>query len=102
MPDVKVIRVLIKGCIPNLKQPLSRSLAKQVYSNLDEYDIIYLDFISIEIMSPSFGDEIFRVFQNRNPSIILIPMNINDDVFKVYRHTLYRKIELDKQMGLFP
>jgi biotin operon repressor/anti-sigma regulatory factor (Ser/Thr protein kinase) len=54
---------------------ISRSQAKRLMAGLEEYKIITLDFANAHEIGQGFADEIFRVFQNRNPSVQLVYKN---------------------------
>lgn len=58
----------------------SRSLAKRVVTNLDKFDQVELDFANVETAGQGFADEIFRVWQSRNPSVQLRAVNANPNV----------------------
>lgn len=66
--------------------PVSRSQAKRLCNGLDRFHIIVLDFEGIEWMGQGFADQIFRVFANEHPEITLSPVNMNEDIQKMYRH----------------
>ena len=57
-----------------LGNPVARSQARRILRRLDEFEEIIFDFQGIDFMGQGFADEIFRVFQNRHPSIRLIPL----------------------------
>ncbi len=59
---------------------ISRSQAKKVLSGLEKYKKIIFDFNGIDLIGQGFADEIFRVWQNSHPDIILEPINMNDTV----------------------
>ncbi len=68
--------------------PISRSQAKRLCNGLERFKTIELDFESIEWMGQGFADQIFRVFANEHPKIIIKPVNMNADVKKMYKHVL--------------
>lgn len=59
---------------------ISRSQAKKVLLGLEKYKKIIFDFRGVEIIGQGFADEIFRVFQNAHPDIVLEPVNMTDTV----------------------
>ncbi|MBR3180656.1 DUF4325 domain-containing protein [Candidatus Saccharibacteria bacterium] len=59
---------------------ISRSQAKKMLSNLEKYKKIILDFNNIDLIGQGFADEVFRVFQNAHPDIILEPINTNETI----------------------
>ena len=65
---------------------LSRSQARRLTTGLESYKRIVFDFKGVAEIGQAFADEIFRVFQNRNPSIKLEFANADNAVtFMIYR-----------------
>ena len=58
----------------------SRSEAKRVTMNLENFKVIELDFSEVETVGQAFADEIFRVWQSRHPDIKLVPTRANENV----------------------
>lgn len=58
----------------------SRSEAKRVTLNLQNFKIIELDFSEVETVGQAFADEIFRVWQGRHPGIKLVPTHTNENI----------------------
>lgn len=58
----------------------SRSEAKRVTMNLENFKVIELDFSGVDTVGQAFADEIFRVWQSRHPDIQLIPTNANENI----------------------
>ena len=56
--------------------PFLRSLKKR----------LVFDFSEIDFMGQGFADEIFRVFQNRHPDIVLTVNNANEEVAGMIQH----------------
>ena len=77
--------------------PISRSQAKRVCDRLDNFKEVVFDFSDIEWMGQSFAHQVFVVFSNQNPKIKLIPINMNDDVKKMYNHVMIGKDKADEQ-----
>ncbi|MFA5385213.1 MAG: STAS-like domain-containing protein [Eubacteriales bacterium] len=65
---------------------MSRSQAKRLLARVDHFKEAVLDFEDVVIIGQAFADEIFRVFQNEHPEIILIPVNAHPDVERMIRH----------------
>ena len=59
---------------------ISRSQAKKLLIGLEKYKKIIFDFSGVDLIGQSFADEIFRVYQNSHPKIILEPINMNDTI----------------------
>ena len=77
--------------------PISRSQAKRVCDRLDNFKEVVFDFSDIEWMGQGFAHQVFVVFSNKNPKIKLIPINMNDDVKKMYNHVMIGKGKADEQ-----
>lgn len=56
---------------------VSRSQARRLTIGLDEFDRIALDFSKVKELGQGFADEIFRVFQNKNPKKVIEVRNAN-------------------------
>jgi len=59
---------------------ISRSQARRVLVGLEKFKIILFDFDKVPMIGQAFADEIFRVFQNKNPQIKLETANMNESV----------------------
>lgn len=73
--------------------PVSRSQARRVLNSLEKFEEIILDFENIEWMGQGFAHQIFVVFKNNYPDIQLTPVNMNEDVTKMYNHVINTKSE---------
>ena len=71
--------------------PISRSQAKRLCARLNVFSEIELDFKGVSSMGQGFADEVFRVFQNKNPEIKIIASNMTEDVERMYKHVVNRK-----------
>jgi len=67
---------------------VSRSQARRLLARFERFKEVCLDFSKIEFIGQAFADEIFRVYQNENPSIRIIWMCANDDVEKMISRIL--------------
>ena len=45
-------------------------------------------------MAQGFADELFRVYQNANPGVKLIPINMNKEVEFMYLHSIGKRRDL--------
>ncbi|MDE7389929.1 MAG: DUF4325 domain-containing protein [Lachnospiraceae bacterium] len=73
--------------------PVSRSQAKRICYRLDEhFSEVILDFEDVEWMGQGFAHQIFCVFQEEHPDIILTIKNMNEDVRKMYAHVRAEKL----------
>lgn len=59
---------------------VSRSQARRIVSNLENFSKVILDFSDVKNIGQGFSDEIFRVFKNKHPDIELDPINMSPDV----------------------
>lgn len=59
---------------------ISRSQARRVLHGLDKFKIILLDFQDIPVVGQAFADEIYRVFQNKYPGILIKEENMSEGV----------------------
>jgi anti-sigma regulatory factor (Ser/Thr protein kinase) len=67
---------------------ISRSQAKRITANLDDFAKVTLDFTKVHIVGQGFVDQIFRVFQTQRPELIITYINANEDVeFMLKRST---------------
>lgn len=67
---------------------ISRSQAKRVVRNLEKFHTILLDFSGIATVGQGFADEIFRVYQNDNPDIQILPVNANADIERMIKRVV--------------
>ena len=54
---------------------VSRSQAKRLLARVDRFNTVILDFQDVDSIGRAFADEIFRVFEKNNPSILLMTIN---------------------------
>ncbi|HEY4528565.1 MAG TPA: DUF4325 domain-containing protein [Candidatus Paceibacterota bacterium] len=59
---------------------ISRSQARRILHGLEKFKIILLDFDKVPLVGQAFADEIYRVFQNKHPSIKIQEINMSDAV----------------------
>lgn len=59
---------------------VSRSEAKRLTQNLEQFREVVVDFQGVEGIGQGFADEIFRVWQSAHSEIRLTPVNMNDAV----------------------
>ncbi len=70
---------------------VSRSQAKRICYRLDSFEEVTLDFFGIEWMGQAFAHQMFVLYQNEHPEILLNPINMNDDVKGMYNHVINTK-----------
>jgi len=66
--------------------PVSRSQAKRVCNRLDSFKEVIVDFEGISWMGQGFAHQLFVVFAKEHPEIRLTPVNMNEDITKMYNH----------------
>lgn len=71
--------------------PVSRSQAKRLCARLNVFKEIELDFEGVSDIGQGFADEVFRVFQDRNPEIIIKAINMTPNVERMFKHVTFRK-----------
>jgi hypothetical protein len=71
--------------------PVSRSQAKRVCNRLENFEEVILDFEGISWMGQGFAHQLFAVFPKEHPDIRLVPVNMNEDVSKMYIHVVETK-----------
>ncbi len=59
---------------------ISRSQAKRVMQNLEGFSHIMLDFRGIETVGQGFVDEVFRVYQQKHPHVLIQYRHANENV----------------------
>ena len=59
---------------------LSRSQAKRLLTRVDLFKEVVLDFNDISYIGQAFADEIFRVFRNEHPEVVISTVNTTDDI----------------------
>jgi hypothetical protein len=62
------------------EQLVSRSQAKRIMNRVERFRNVVLDFAGVDMVGRSFVDEIFRVFSQRHPEIVIAPINMNAQV----------------------
>jgi DNA-binding transcriptional ArsR family regulator len=70
------------------REYVSRSEARRLLHGLEQFSVATLDFKNVRSMGQAFADEIFRVFQQRHPTVRLEPTNMGSAVRSVVRHVL--------------
>lgn len=81
-----------------LLQPdyVSRSEARRLLVNLEKFREIIFDFRDVRSVGQGFADEVFRVFADRNPHIVLRPENAGPAVMAMIKH-VSREASLNRQ-----
>ena len=61
-------------------QLLSRSEARRVTVGLERFRHVTIDFTGVDLVGQGFCDEVFRVFADSQPHIVLAPVGMNESV----------------------
>lgn len=59
---------------------MARSQAKRLFSRIEPFEAVTLDFAKVAIVGQGFVDEVFRVYPAKNPAIKINYINANEDV----------------------
>ena len=59
---------------------ISRSQAKRLLSRVELFKIVFFDFKEVDAIGQAFADEIFRVFANQHPQIVLDVIHANSQI----------------------
>lgn len=59
---------------------ISRSQARRVTAGLEKFKSVLLDFDKVDTVGQGFADEVFRVWQKRNPETKITHKNANENV----------------------
>ena len=78
----------VKLAIYGNEKLVSRSQAKRVLTHVEKFKLVLFDFEDINTVGQAFADEIFRVYANKNPDIVLIPINTTEDVNRMIQRAL--------------
>jgi len=65
---------------------VSRSQAKRLLARFEVFKEIVLDFSKVDSIGQAFADEVFRVFVQEHPDLMLIPSNANEQVKNMIKH----------------
>ncbi|MBM3363869.1 MAG: DUF4325 domain-containing protein [Betaproteobacteria bacterium] len=70
------------------EQLVSRSQAKRVANRFERFKRVELDFSGIHDIGQAFADELFRVFANAHPGIVITPMHTEPAVASMIRRAV--------------
>lgn len=59
---------------------ISRSQARRILSRLEKFKKVILDFDKVPVVGQAFVDEIFRVYKQAHPEVLIVPVNMNEAV----------------------
>ncbi len=67
---------------------ISRGQAKRLFSKIEPFTHVTLDFAHVAIVGQGFVDEVFRVYPTKHPHIKISYINANDDVTFMIKRSL--------------
>ena len=70
---------------------VSRSEARRLLHGLEKFKEIILDFSGVKSIGQGFADEVFRVFQNGHPDIVLKKINVSPTLVPIINHVVDNK-----------
>lgn len=59
---------------------ISRSQARRILEGLEKFKVILFDYENVPLVGQAFADEIYRVFQNKHPDIVIQEENMSEGV----------------------
>ena len=68
--------------------PVSSSQAKRVFNRLEKFKEIVIDFEGVQWMGQGFAHQLFVVFAREHLDIQIMPINMNEDITKMYNHVI--------------
>jgi anti-sigma regulatory factor (Ser/Thr protein kinase) len=68
------------------EQLISRSQAKRLVAGLDRFKVVLLNFEGVDMIGQAFADEVFRVFLEAHPHIVLEATHVNTPIAHMIRH----------------
>lgn len=68
--------------------PISRSQAKRICNRLENFEEVILDFDGISWMGQGFAHQMFVVYKNAHPTVLITPINMGESVKNMYDHVI--------------
>lgn len=72
---------------------MSRSQAKRLTARFEHFQKVILDFQGVAMIGQGFADELFRVYKNNHPDVMMIPINMVEDVKMMISRILAAEIK---------
>jgi STAS-like domain of unknown function (DUF4325) len=76
-------RVLLKLAQYGQDLLVSRSQARRILAQFEQFKEVFLDFLAVESIGQAFADEIFRVYATGHPELKLTVVNANEQVSRM-------------------
>ncbi len=67
---------------------VSRSQARRLMAGMHRFKEVMLDFDNVDDIGQAFADEVFRVYPNQNPELIIKYANANEQVEKMIKRAI--------------
>ncbi|MBT4836634.1 MAG: STAS-like domain-containing protein [Methylococcales bacterium] len=67
---------------------VSRSQAKRLLARIERFQNVVFDFDGVSAIGQAFADEIFRVYAQNHPDIVLAPVNMEKNVEKMVNRAM--------------
>ena len=68
---------------------VSRSQAKRLLDRIERFKHVIFNFDGVSAIGQAFADEIFRVYAQHHPDIVLLPVKMEPNVEKMVKRALY-------------
>ena len=68
---------------------VSRSQAKRLLARIERFKHVIFNFDGVSAIGQAFADEIFRVYAQHHPDIVLLPVKMEPNVEKMVKRALY-------------
>ncbi len=62
---------------------ITRSQAKRLLTRLERFKTVFFDFKNVDTIGRAFADEIFRIFRNNHPDILIHSINDNKKIRRI-------------------
>lgn len=67
---------------------IARSQGKRLFTKIEPFDSVLLDFSEVRVVGQGFADEVFRVYPSKNKNVKIGYVNANDDVAFMIKRSL--------------
>jgi hypothetical protein len=74
------------------EQLISRSQAKRLIARFERFKLVILDFKGVSEIGQAFADELFRVYRLAHPAIEISPVNMTQQVERMWLRAVAPKI----------
>ena len=71
---------------------VSRSQAKRLLARIERFQHVVFDFDGVSAIGQAFADEIFRVYAQKHPNLVLLPVKMEENVEKMVNRAMSSKV----------